>query len=170
MTSLDRFSFSYRVEIENSASAATPVQLVSREWHIRDFNGRVQTVQGPGVVGQQPLLHPGQSYEYTSGAAIATLKGSMQGTYTMLRLPAAGDAAAVAAAGAGAGALFEVEIAPFALCPPRSASGGSSAGSSKGGDGGKGGDGRAGTASGGAGKQGGGTMQRSGLPPVLASA
>ena len=68
----------------------------------------------------------------------------------LLSLPAAGDAAAVAAAGAGAGALFEVEIAPFALCPPRSASGGSSAGSSKGGDGGKGGDGRAGTASGGA--------------------
>jgi ApaG protein len=79
-------------------------QLISRHWIITDANGKVEEVKGDGVVGEQPLLHPKQSFEYTSGAAIATPVGTMRGSYHML-----GDD----------GVKFEATIPEFTLAMPR---------------------------------------------------
>lgn len=76
-----RYFWAYRVTIENHGE--TTVQLVSRYWHIVDASGRVEEVRGPGVVGEQPVLGPGDSFEYTSGCPLTTPSGFMHGTYTM---------------------------------------------------------------------------------------
>jgi ApaG protein len=93
--------FLYTVTIANERSA--PVQLVSRHWIITDGTGDVQEVKGMGVVGEQPLLQPGTSFEYTSGCPLPTPFGSMEGRYQML---------------SDDGRRFEAEIAPFELREP----------------------------------------------------
>ena len=98
----DKFVFSYTITITNSGDIA--VQLVSRHWIITDAEHRVQEVKGLGVVGQQPLLQPGESFEYSSGAAIATSVGTMHGTYQMR---------------ADDGHTFDATIPPFTLSVPR---------------------------------------------------
>jgi ApaG protein len=93
--------YAYTVRITNDGEEV--VQLVSRHWIITDADGREQEVKGPGVVGEQPVLGPGQSFEYTSGCPLGTSFGSMRGTYQMV-LPS--------------GAGFDAEIAPFTLAQP----------------------------------------------------
>ncbi|MBK7060768.1 MAG: Co2+/Mg2+ efflux protein ApaG [Rubrivivax sp.] len=73
------FAFAYTVTIRNSGSVSA--QLVARQWLITDANGRQEEVRGLAVVGHQPLLKPGESFEYTSGTRLATPYGSMRGTY-----------------------------------------------------------------------------------------
>jgi len=92
--------FAYTITIANEGDE--PAQLLSRHWVITDAEGRVEEVRGPGVVGQQPRLAPGQSFEYTSFCPLRTPFGTMHGTYQM-----------IAARGP-----FEVEIAPFSLALP----------------------------------------------------
>ena len=76
-----RFIWAYHIKIENVGSET--VQLLSRSWKITDSLGRVQEVSGAGVVGEQPILHPGEKYEYTSGAPLSTPSGFMEGYYEM---------------------------------------------------------------------------------------
>lgn len=76
------FVWSYSIEIENRGSAT--VQLLSRYWRITDASGRVQEVEGPGVVGEQPVLNPGDSFTYTSGVPLTTPSGFMHGHYVMV--------------------------------------------------------------------------------------
>jgi ApaG protein len=90
--------FLYTVTISNEGSET--VQLVSRHWIIRDATGRVEEVRGPGVIGEQPVLEPGDSFEYTSGCPLPTPFGSMEGAYQMLT---------------ASGVEFEAEIAEFVL-------------------------------------------------------
>ncbi len=78
----NRYFWAYQVTIENSGELS--VQLMSRYWHIVDGNGEVEEVRGPGVVGEQPILEPGDSYEYTSGCPLTTPSGFMRGAYTMV--------------------------------------------------------------------------------------
>ena len=96
-----RFAFAYTVEILNQGSETA--QLKSRHWIITDSEGGVQEVRGEGVVGQQPVLGPGQSFQYTSWCVLPTPSGSMRGTYQM-----------VTTAGTG----FDAAIAPFRLGMP----------------------------------------------------
>jgi len=96
-----RWMFAYTIRITNEGD--TRVQLMSRHWIITDANGREEEVRGPGVVGEQPVLSPGGSFEYTSGCPLPTPFGSMRGTYQM-----------VTAEGDG----FDAEIAPFGLTEP----------------------------------------------------
>jgi ApaG protein len=98
----DRYVFAYTITIRNTGTA--PAQLISRHWIITDANGKVQEVKGLGVVGEQPKLAPGESYEYTSGAAIATPVGTMRGSYQMI---------------AEDGTKFDAPIAEFTLSIPR---------------------------------------------------
>ncbi len=93
--------FAYTIRITNEGSDTA--QLLSRHWIITDANGRVEEVRGPGVVGRQPVLGPGQSFEYTSACPLKTSFGVMQGTYQMVT---------------PSGEHFDVEIAPFALSEP----------------------------------------------------
>jgi ApaG protein len=95
--------FIYTVSITNEGRET--VQLISRHWVITDGMGKVEEVQGPGVVGNQPVLAPGQSFEYTSGCPLTTPFGSMHGTYQMTNR---GDE------------RFDIEIAPFTLTEPYS--------------------------------------------------
>jgi len=97
-----RYVFAYTITLRNTGSVAA--QLVSRHWIITDAQGLVQEVRGLGVVGAQPLLEPGQSFEYTSGAAIATAVGTMKGAYQMV---------------ATDGTRFEAPIPEFTLSVPR---------------------------------------------------
>jgi ApaG protein len=97
-----RFVFAYTITLRNTGSVAA--QLISRHWIITDAQGSVQEVRGLGVVGAQPLLEPGQSFEYTSGAAIATAVGTMKGAYQMV---------------ASDGTRFEAPIPEFTLSVPR---------------------------------------------------
>jgi ApaG protein len=76
-----QFVWAYHVRIENSGGET--VQLLNRYWRITDAHGRVQEVRGPGVVGEQPVLKPGDSFEYTSGTPLPTPSGIMVGTYQM---------------------------------------------------------------------------------------
>jgi len=99
----DLWFFLYTIRIGNEGSE--PVQLRSRHWIITDATGRVEEVKGPGVVGRQPHLAPGQSFEYTSGCPLPTPFGTMRGTYSMTT---------------ASGREFEAEIAPFTLCEPGS--------------------------------------------------
>jgi len=95
------FFFSYRVRISNDG--AETAQLLSREWIITDSDGNTERVQGPGVVGDQPILLPGESYEYTSFCPLRTSMGSMHGSYTMQK---------------EGGEKFDAAIAPFTLAVP----------------------------------------------------
>lgn len=79
---LDRYVFAYTITLSNTGTV--PAQLISRHWIIADGSGSVQEVRGLGVVGEQPLLKPGESFEYTSGTAISTPVGSMKGSYQMV--------------------------------------------------------------------------------------
>lgn len=96
-----RFFWAYTVEITNLGRE--PVQLTSRHWRITDANGIIEEVRGPGVVGEQPVIQPGESFRYTSGCPLTTASGIMVGCYRM-----------VDAAGEG----FEVEIPAFSLDSP----------------------------------------------------
>jgi ApaG protein len=97
-----RYVWAYRIRIENQGRET--VQLLRRTWHITDARGRTQRVQGAGVVGQQPLLEPGESFEYTSGTPLETPSGFMYGAYHMV-VSASGEA-------------FDVEIPAFSLDSP----------------------------------------------------
>ena len=77
----EQFFWAYHVEIANSSNET--VQLLERHWKIADSNGFVQEVRGDGVVGEQPIIHPGDSFEYTSAAPLSTPSGMMVGTYLM---------------------------------------------------------------------------------------
>jgi ApaG protein len=98
----DRYVFAYTITITNTGSVAA--QLISRHWIITDAADKVQEVRGRGVVGEQPHLRPGESFEYTSGSAIATPVGTMRGSYQMV---------------ADDGTAFDVEIPAFTLSMPR---------------------------------------------------
>ena len=99
---INRHVFAYTVTISNTGNV--PAQLISRHWIITDADGHVQEVRGLGVVGHQPLLAPGQSFEYTSGCQLATPVGTMKGSYQMT---------------AEDGVQFEAQIAEFVLSMPR---------------------------------------------------
>jgi ApaG protein len=92
------FSFSYSITITNTGEV--PAQLIARHWVITDGTGGIEEVKGLGVVGHQPLLQPGQSFQYASGCRLRTPSGSMQGSYFCV---------------AEDGERFEVPIAPFLL-------------------------------------------------------
>jgi ApaG protein len=77
----NHYVWAYQVEIKNLGQAT--VQLLNRHWKITDSLGRIQEVRGPGVVGEQPILEPGASFEYTSGTPLSTPSGIMAGTYEM---------------------------------------------------------------------------------------
>lgn len=75
------FVWAYTVQVENASNQT--VQLVNRYWHITDANGAVEEVRGAGVIGEQPVIKPGESFQYTSGASLRTASGIMQGHYEM---------------------------------------------------------------------------------------
>ncbi|HDZ54978.1 MAG TPA: Co2+/Mg2+ efflux protein ApaG [Pseudomonas xinjiangensis] len=77
----NRFAFAYTISINNEGVIAA--QLLDRQWTITDGNGKVQTVEGPGVVGEQPVIQPGKSHTYSSGCLLETPVGTMQGSYGM---------------------------------------------------------------------------------------
>ena len=97
-----RYVFAYTITITNTGKAAA--RLLSRHWIITDSNNEVQEVKGQGVVGEQPLVKPGESFEYTSGTAIATAVGTMRGSYQMV---------------AEDGTHFDAPIPEFTLSMPR---------------------------------------------------
>ncbi|MFA5171440.1 MAG: Co2+/Mg2+ efflux protein ApaG [Sulfuriferula sp.] len=99
---VDRYVFAYTITIANTGTQAA--QLVSRHWIITDAEDRVQEVRGLGVVGEQPMLKPGEAFEYTSGTAMNTPVGTMRGTYQMI---------------AEDGEHFDAEIPSFVLAMPR---------------------------------------------------
>jgi ApaG protein len=96
-----RYVFSYTIQISNESE--TTVQLKSRHWHILHGSGRREEVRGPGVVGEQPVIKPGEGFEYSSGCVLSAPHGTMHGSYEMV--DADGD-------------HFEVEIPAFALAMP----------------------------------------------------
>ena len=96
-----RFVFSYTITIRNEGEV--PAKLLTRHWIITDANGKVQEVNGEGVVGEQPYLQPGEGFRYSSGAIIETPVGAMQGSYRMV---------------ADDGQHFDAPIAPFRLAMP----------------------------------------------------
>ena len=77
-----QFFWAYTVEIANQGSVT--VQLTARHWKITDANGKLQEVRGPGIVGEQPVLKPGETFRYTSGCPLSTPSGIMTGTYRMV--------------------------------------------------------------------------------------
>jgi len=97
-----RYVFAYTISISNTGTEAA--QLVSRHWIITDAADQVQEVRGLGVVGEQPLLRPGERFEYTSGTSLATPVGTMRGSYQMV---------------AEDGTHFEAPVAEFSLAIPR---------------------------------------------------
>ncbi|MBD8524244.1 Co2+/Mg2+ efflux protein ApaG [Pseudomarimonas arenosa] len=97
-----RYVFAYTVRLQNRGSQAA--QLISRHWVITDGNGKVEEVRGDGVVGKQPVLEPGESFEYSSGAVLETAVGSMHGSYHMQ---------------AEDGTAFDAAIPTFTLSVPR---------------------------------------------------
>ena len=101
-SSEDRYVFVYTVTIENKGDISA--QLISRHWVITDSNQKVQEVKGEGVVGEQPYLHPGTRFSYTSGTVLETPFGTMRGSYKML---------------AEDGSEFDAEIKEFLLSAPR---------------------------------------------------
>jgi len=100
---MHRYVFAYTVRIANESTA--PAQLRGRRWIITDSEGHTDEVSGAGVVGQQPLLGPGEEFEYTSGCVLATPRGQMRGSYEMHRPD---------------GSTFDAAIAPFTLSLPYS--------------------------------------------------
>ena len=97
-----RYVFAYTITISNAGTVAA--QLISRHWIITDANDHVQEVRGLGVVGEQPVLQPQASFEYTSGATLATAVGTMRGSYQMI---------------AADGCPFDAPIPSFTLSIPR---------------------------------------------------
>ncbi len=97
----DKYVWAYEVRIENLGEET--VQLINRYWSITNSLGQTQTVQGPGVVGEQPILKPGEYFEYTSGTPLSTPSGLMMGTYQMEN---------------NDGKLFDVSIPAFSLDSP----------------------------------------------------
>ena len=97
-----RYAFAYTITITNTG--AVPARLLSRHWIITDANNLVQEVKGQGVVGAQPKLKPGESFEYTSGSMLATPVGTMRGSYQMV---------------ADDGTRFDAPIPEFTLSAPR---------------------------------------------------
>ncbi|TMG87480.1 MAG: Co2+/Mg2+ efflux protein ApaG [Betaproteobacteria bacterium] len=100
--SKNQYVFAYTITVTNTGNV--PAQLVSRHWTITDANNKVIDVKGLGVVGQQPLLQPGESFEYTSGTHLETAVGTMRGTYQMV---------------AEDGQHFDASIPLFTLSVPR---------------------------------------------------
>jgi len=98
----ERYVFAYTIRITNTGSVTA--QLVSRHWLITDANSQVQEVRGLGVIGEQPVLKPGESFEYSSGSSLPTPVGTMRGTYQMV-----GDD----------GTRVEAAIPEFTLSVPR---------------------------------------------------
>ena len=98
----NRYVFAYTITIHNRGSLSA--RLISRHWIITDGNGDVREVRGEGVVGEQPLMQPGEGYEYTSGAVLETAVGTMHGSYQML---------------AEDGTRFDADIPSFVLSIPR---------------------------------------------------
>jgi ApaG protein len=98
-----RYVFAYTIRLSNEGKETA--QLKSRHWIITDGGGKVEEVRGPGVVGKQPVLKPGEEFEYTSGCVLGTPRGEMKGTYQMVRLDGRG---------------FDASIAPFYLALPYS--------------------------------------------------
>jgi ApaG protein len=98
------FFWAYTIEITNRGTET--VQLKTRHWRITDAHGRLQEVRGPGVVGEQPTLKPGQSFEYTSGVPLPTPSGFMVGTYQMVT---------------DEGVSFNIDIPAFSLDSPSNA-------------------------------------------------
>lgn len=98
----DQYVFAYTIRITNTGTVAA--KLLSRHWIITDAENKVQEVRGVGVVGEQPTIAPGESYEYTSGSSLETSVGTMRGTYQML---------------AADQVRFEVAIPTFTLSVPR---------------------------------------------------
>ncbi len=96
------FVWAYTIQLENLG--VDTVQLINRYWHITDASGHVQEVRGPGVVGEQPVLGPGETYQYTSGAALRTPSGIMMGNYEMQDEE---------------GSSFTIEIPAFSLDSPQ---------------------------------------------------
>lgn len=97
-----RYVFAYTITIVNTGSVVA--QLLSRHWIITDANNKLSEVRGQGVVGEQPVLKPGESFQYTSGTAIATSVGTMRGTYQMRAVD---------------GVEFDAAIPEFTLSTPR---------------------------------------------------
>ena len=97
----DRYLFAYTVTIRNTGEMAA--QLVSRHWIITDGDGQIEEVRGPGVIGEQPVLRPGEAFQYTSGCPLGTPVGSMHGSYQCI---------------AEDGTAFEAPIAEFVLSAP----------------------------------------------------
>ena len=97
----DRYVFAYTITISNEG--ARTAQLRTRHWIITDGRGSVEEVKGDGVVGEQPRLAPGQSFQYTSGCVLTTPVGTMQGSYRFWR---------------DDGSYFDAQIAPFSLASP----------------------------------------------------
>jgi ApaG protein len=98
----DRYVFAYTITITNSG--LVPARLMTRHWIITDANDRIREVQGEGVVGEQPYLLPGTSFQYTSGTILETPVGTMKGSYQMI---------------ADDGTSFDAEIPLFTLSIPR---------------------------------------------------
>ena len=98
----NHYVFAYTITLHNRGQQAT--RLLSRHWVLTDGNGDVREVRGEGVVGEQPLLQPGERFEYTSGATFETSVGTMQGSYQMV---------------SGDGSNFEAQIPAFVLSIPR---------------------------------------------------
>ena len=96
-----RYLWAYNIKIINNG--AHTVQLLNRYWHITDALGRVEEVRGPGVVGKQPILAPGDTFEYTSGCPLSTPSGVMVGAYEMTRQD---------------GLRFEIDVPAFSLDSP----------------------------------------------------
>jgi len=99
-----QYIWAYQIRIENQGNQR--IQLINRHWEIIDAQGRKEVVDGPGVVGEQPILEPGESYEYTSGCPLSTPSGFMSGNYEMEDMQ---------------GSLFKVDIPAFPLDLPEAA-------------------------------------------------
>ena len=100
---VNRFVFAYKITIHNNGTEAA--KLTHRHWHITDANGKEEEVHGEGVIGKQPYLKPGESFEYSSGTILETPVGAMQGYYDMT---------------SDDGSQFKADIAPFTLFVPGS--------------------------------------------------
>ncbi len=98
----DRYVFAYTITLRNAGDAGA--QLMARHWIITDANGKVEEVRGDGVVGEQPWMRPGDTYQYTSGAVLETSVGTMEGSYRMV---------------ADDGTHFDAKIPAFVLSIPR---------------------------------------------------
>jgi ApaG protein len=98
-----RYVFAYTIRVSNEGTETA--QLRSRHWRITDATGKLEEVRGPGVVGKQPVLRPGETFEYTSGCVLTTQRGAMEGSYNMVRTD---------------GRAFDAEVARFELELPHS--------------------------------------------------